>query len=680
MAGHSFDPYSQETSYSDFPQTSQAYPVSSSYMDVPFSAALNPLDSYSAFSEMPRSQDFPYLDSSSGIKHTYSPAATEAEQMMPPQLTASSESGASVQSTSSSAMGSPHLHPQYQQHPEPWNHLLPGQGLGLNSQEIFTRDPFFTSGMDQETVMATDKIPGFVGESPASSSTSQSGFSFAFSSSAPSPTVAAQSSPTSFFMDRTRHLPSPPVLKSQMEPTMLRSIDAFYQSPKNNDGFKSPGMPASARLPSSRMTSPIATYHDQRQRSLGGADMSKPRRNSLLSHQLFPPATTPPPDRVGSLITSPDSSSPHFHTHGAFSSASSYSSCRFPVFDISEVTTWEHRLTGVSSDPSILNPYGAPMPFSYPDPASATSPMFEQPPSPAPSHTSSRSHHGRVKPSPHQSPYLQTQQYHPYAYPTGRRPSTSSLHSGNSHSSQRSGSFELTEEDREKGMCPIPDCGRVFKDLKAHMLTHQNERPEKCPIQTCDYHVKGFARKYDKNRHTLTHYKGTMVCGFCPGSGSAAEKSFNRADVFKRHLTSVHGVEQTAPNARRKSPISNKKHTSAGQNTSAGTCSTCSVTFANAQEFYEHLDDCVLRVVQQIDPAEDINQKNLASVAEDQGVKDTLASHYLPTNTDYSPDFNEEDEDDEEEFVENDDANDTTYGSRNARSGKGTIKGRKSTS
>jgi hypothetical protein len=335
-------------------------------------------------------------------------------------------------------------------------------------------------------------------------------------------------------------------------------------------------------------------------------------------------------------------------------------------------------------DPSILSPFGAPMgTFNYPDPTNAASPrIFEQqPPSPAPSHTSARSHMGKIKPSPHQSPYLQTQQYHPYApYPSGRRPSTTSLHSGHSHSSQRSGSFELSEEDREKGMCPIPDCGRVFKDLKAHMLTHQNERPEKCPIQTCEYHIKGFARKYDKNRHTLTHYKGTMVCGFCPGSGSAAEKSFNRADVFKRHLTSVHGVEQTAPNSRRKSPISGKKgYTSAGQQTAAGTCSTCSVTFANAQEFYEHLDDCVLRVVQQIDPAEGINQKNLSSVAEDQQVKDTLDRHYLPSSADYTaPDYNEDEEEEEEEFVDVDDANDTTYGSRNGRSGKGTIKGRKS--
>ncbi|KAK7714261.1 hypothetical protein SLS64_004361 [Diaporthe eres] len=72
-------------------------------------------------------------------------------------------------------------------------------------------------------------------------------------------------------------------------------------------------------------------------------------------------------------------------------------------------------------------------------------------------------------------------------------------------------------------------------------------------------------RKYDKNRHALTHYKGTMVCPFCPGPGTAYEKSFNRADVFKRHLTAVHNVEQTPPNS--------------------------------PQDFYEHLDDCVLNVI-----------------------------------------------------------------------------------
>jgi len=157
------------------------------------------------------------------------------------------------------------------------------------------------------------------------------------------------------------------------------------------------------------------------------------------------------------------------------------------------------------------------------------------------------------------------------------------------------------------------------------MLTHQSERPEKCPIVICEYHQKGFARKYDKNRHTLTHYKGTMVCDFCPGSGSAAEKSFNRADVFKRHLTSVHGVEQTPPNSRKKSPsASSNKRSSSTSPAAAGKCSTCSAMFHNAQEFYEHLDDCVLRVVQQEEPSEAINEQRLAEVADDPAVQESL--------------------------------------------------------
>lgn len=175
------------------------------------------------------------------------------------------------------------------------------------------------------------------------------------------------------------------------------------------------------------------------------------------------------------------------------------------------------------------------------------------------------------------------------------------------------------------------------------MLTHMSERPEKCPILTCEYHTKGFARKYDKNRHTLTHYKGTMVCGFCPGSGSPAEKSFNRADVFKRHLTAVHGVEQTPPNCRKRSPGASKKGTNYSPD-ATGKCSTCSITFSNAQDFYEHLDDCVLRVVQQEEPSEAINQQLLAEVASDEEVKKTMEKHQLLDTPEYD-DYEDLDED-----------------------------------
>ncbi|KAL1874005.1 hypothetical protein VTK73DRAFT_611 [Phialemonium thermophilum] len=152
-----------------------------------------------------------------------------------------------------------------------------------------------------------------------------------------------------------------------------------------------------------------------------------------------------------------------------------------------------------------------------------------------------------------------------------------------------------------RNRCPHPECGRVFKDLAAHMLTHMEERPEKCPIETCEYHTKGFARKYDKNRHALTHYKGTMVCPFCPGVGTAYEKAFNRADVFKRHLTAVHNVEQTPPNSRKPvisgGAVAGVEVGDDGSRRPGARCSICHCQFQTPQVFYEHLDDCVLNVI-----------------------------------------------------------------------------------
>lgn len=185
-----------------------------------------------------------------------------------------------------------------------------------------------------------------------------------------------------------------------------------------------------------------------------------------------------------------------------------------------------------------------------------------------------------------------------------------------------------------------------------------------------------FMSRYDKNRHTLTHYKGTMVCGFCPGSGSAAEKSFNRADVFKRHLTAVHGVEQTPPNSRKKTGTStnggnaaNKKLTGYAPD-ATGKCSTCSQTFSNAQDFYEHLDDCVLRIVQQEDPAEAINAKRLAEVEHDEDVHNTLEKNHLPTTTMTTT----VEDDDEDDMDEDDLADEDLKAGRNPKSATSPIR------
>ena len=255
------------------------------------------------------------------------------------------------------------------------------------------------------------------------------------------------------------------------------------------------------------------------------------------------------------------------------------------------------------------------------------------------------------------------------------------MHSYYSRDSPRS-SVGPEGEGSERGRCPNIDCGRLFKDLKAHMLTHQSERPEKCPIVTCDYHQKGFARKYDKNRHTLTHYKGTMICGFCPGPGSSAEKSFNRADVFKRHLTSVHGVEQNPPNSRKKSPglSSARKSTSATQD-AAGKCSSCSTTFSNAQDLFDHLDQCILNQLSRTDPIEVINQQILTGIANDRAVQETMERNSLPLglidNLKSEPVDEDEDDDD---MAEIEDHNDYTWSGTAlaaSRSGRGAIRANK---
>ena len=194
---------------------------------------------------------------------------------------------------------------------------------------------------------------------------------------------------------------------------------------------------------------------------------------------------------------------------------------------------------------------------------------------------------------------------------------------------------------------PLPG---LWQGLKAHLLTYQNERPEKCPIWTCEYKRKGFARKFDKDRHTLTHYKGTMVCHFCPGSGSAAGKSFNRVDTFKRHLISVHSVYQTSLNSRKQALITSPKKLISYDCDAPGNCSTCSGTFASAQVFYEHLNGCVLRVLQQEEPSEAINAQHLASGCYDRTVQDFFNGHQTKIEEkpmSFTVDGDNEDEDDE---------------------------------
>lgn len=272
---------------------------------------------------------------------------------------------------------------------------------------------------------------------------------------------------------------------------------------------------------------------------------------------------------------------------------------RSPVPDVPRLAPAPASAPAPAPAPASAAPAPGPIPSS--GPATASSALHPPPPPPMPRPVQSPGSH--IAPAHHQSrpammmtPALEIPPNNPGGMifrTNSPGPSPVSMYNHHTLPTTRltddpQGGLQATNRNR----CPHPECRRVFKDLAAHMLTHMEERPEKCPIESCEYHIKGFARKYDKNRHALTHYKGTMVCPFCAGAGTAYEKAFNRADVFKRHLTAVHNVEQTPPNSR-KLVVSVTRDVAA----TGARCSICQSHFATAQEFYEHLDDCVLNVI-----------------------------------------------------------------------------------
>ena len=173
-----------------------------------------------------------------------------------------------------------------------------------------------------------------------------------------------------------------------------------------------------------------------------------------------------------------------------------------------------------------------------------------------------------------------------------------SLTTGSTISSRNSSTRSTRSfiEQSDKSKCPYPECGRVFRDLSAHLLTHQAERPEKCPVQSCGYHTKGFSTPHDLARHTIGHFKQTMICGFCASLTPTSEKTFTRCDLFLRHLVTAHGVEQMTVN-RRNGVDDPKAHLYQElEDHKVATCDLCSEPF-DAQGFYEHLRGCMLRQV-----------------------------------------------------------------------------------
>ncbi|KAI1622934.1 hypothetical protein EDD37DRAFT_658345 [Exophiala viscosa] len=199
---------------------------------------------------------------------------------------------------------------------------------------------------------------------------------------------------------------------------------------------------------------------------------------------------------------------------------------------------------------------------------------------------------------------------------------------------------------KEKSLYPCSKCGKPFRDLKSHMVTHQADRPHKCPLSSCEFHLRGFARKYDQIRHTICHYRGFMVCEYCPGAHSPNEISFHRVDALKQHLVHVHHVERTTKKNKKvpASTVCPNDHqvivhhgesmiiSSTSSASSIPRCSLCGYIFQQPQHWYNHLDDCILSTILQDVPSNHINTLHLLSVADDPLVEETLHLHKIKSD------------------------------------------------
>lgn len=156
----------------------QSYLPVSTYSDQAYMNA-NAFDPYQTTQGFPQMDQFSFgMDQTFQSKSTlqppspnYSPAnsASHSFDLHPPILSSTSDSGASVPSTISSAMGSPSVQPQ------PSNDWSQQQNMGMLpgivQQDNLGQDVFATTGFDLETIPVTDK--GCVGELTAISSSQQ---------------------------------------------------------------------------------------------------------------------------------------------------------------------------------------------------------------------------------------------------------------------------------------------------------------------------------------------------------------------------------------------------------------------------------------------------------------------------------------------------------------------------
>lgn len=174
--------------------------------------------------------------------------------------------------------------------------------------------------------------------------------------------------------------------------------------------------------------------------------------------------------------------------------------------------------------------------------------------------------------------------------------------------------------------------------------TEQLFAATRCPVKTCDHHVKGFTRPMDRKRHILKHYSGVLECGFC--DGVTFSQSSDRVNLFLTHLLKKHNAGGQRPMSYAGSEPSNTdSHDET--NRSVATCTVCTEPFT-AQGYYEHLSGCILREVARNEGTHANNEDH--EDGEESGAADVLVALSIPLPSSQAPKVTPSVEDTEDPF------------------------------
>lgn len=281
-----------------------------------------------------------------------SPSNSATHSLDHPPSTMSSTSGASIQSTSSSAVGSPYSRSHHvvpsQEH---WAETGHGLGIGSNilSQESFYSGDYATRSLEHEVIFAHEKLPSdFVGKSrmvsssqgPVGSACLSSSLSDSFRHTfipalAVNTSVSGSDTTIDTILQEVNSQVGTPKLESSPDsahpvftPVELPPARARKPSPSTSEVFMSPSTPASA-TPSRTRSPAVARRVVSQSPSFVDAGVKKVKSSPRASAGRFPYDRPTPPPASPTIVSVGQFQTPFFSQSSGNFVAPLESSCWF---------------------------------------------------------------------------------------------------------------------------------------------------------------------------------------------------------------------------------------------------------------------------------------------------------------------------------------------------------------